>query len=613
MIQTDIIMCLQLAVKYENAVVDFRALQAAAVANRRDAIEALDELKKRILANDSSTLSSQPGNFDQNQALVNSASASLSVSPNPIPDEYVPNEAENCREKGHKDKIPTLARYLHEERRDSAVSGSVHASCKNTDYCYNTNPPLLGETSKDSMIMAKDIDKIFAAYQGLKIRNDRADAFAKLTEKGERSKQDTLSVPQDRYKQRKPKVPLQLPKEVSPVSKKDEVQPMQCSIYGQNKLNQDEERRLGEWLDQQQGNPLPLVSRWSATSAGSSNDSEHTKESSDPSSLYSEESCFSSLTSASSLREPASPQIRFLDSLPKSSHSTVPFWSLDTVQSPPSSVSMASSRTQSPSGQFSSRSHTPTLDTRRACAPLSHNASFEPSDCPQVGLVTGDQSHYDTSIPPLPISRPPSVQVSTMPVVPEIITTSSEDKLINDPTSNNNYLDFCEGAWAARECINKGMRVKTRLEGVFKRSQIWQCKHCLFDGPAIIASHTTKKIKRDIVVDPTIHQTGAGIRYRWSFLAKSHVKRTKPSAGSRLGATEEPESVYGCLVCSIQGHVSGIYGNVEALMNHISTEHVKFGSLDEASMAKANIVIGRIAGPDEEWDINITTRVMLYS
>jgi hypothetical protein len=62
---------------------------------------------------------------------------------------------------------------------------------------------------------------------------------------------------------------------------------------------------------------------------------------------------------------------------------------------------------------------------------------------------------------------------------------------------------------------------------------------------------------------------------------------------------------YGCLICSVEGNVSGIYGNVETLMNHIYLEHGKGGGISERAVRESRCVIGRVAGVDEEWDVNI--------
>jgi hypothetical protein len=60
---------------------------------------------------------------------------------------------------------------------------------------------------------------------------------------------------------------------------------------------------------------------------------------------------------------------------------------------------------------------------------------------------------------------------------------------------------------------------------------------------------------------------------------------------------------FGCVICSAEGKVTGIFGNVETLMSHILLDHVR--SMSEATAVRAKCVVGREAGGDEEWDLNI--------
>lgn len=130
--------------------------------------------------------------------------------------------------------------------------------------------------------------------------------------------------------------------------------------------------------------------------------------------------------------------------------------------------------------------------------------------------------------------------------------------------------------------------------------QKWRCKNCHFQGETFQRSIPGKK-KKDTIVDPNIHTSSVGIRYRWIFLAKSHVKK-KSMDISTPNATEKEDVNYGCLICSAEGHSTGVYGNVETLMNHIFMEHAK--TMSENMLLKTKCIVGREARADEEWDIN---------
>ena len=142
---------------------------------------------------------------------------------------------------------------------------------------------------------------------------------------------------------------------------------------------------------------------------------------------------------------------------------------------------------------------------------------------------------------------------------------------------------------------------------MYNTTQIWQCKNCLFQGETFTIPHPTKKNKKEIVVDPNVYTSAVGIRYKWIFLAKSHVKKKTLSDSARSAVTfkteEREDCNYGCSICSVEGNVTGIYGNVETLMNHIFLEHVR--TMSDKTMAKTKCIMGRVAQLDEEWDINI--------
>lgn len=106
-------------------------------------------------------------------------------------------------------------------------------------------------------------------------------------------------------------------------------------------------------------------------------------------------------------------------------------------------------------------------------------------------------------------------------------------------------------------------------------------------------------------MDPKIHVSSSGIRYRWQFLAKSHVKK-KDNAVLKKSAGLTNEACFGCLVCSVLGRVTGVYGNVETLMNHLVMEH---SAIEENVQGLSGCVVGRVAGKEEEWDVNIPSGV----
>lgn len=119
----------------------------------------------------------------------------------------------------------------------------------------------------------KDIDEIIAAYQDLKIEGGRAEALARLTGDEEKNKRDTLAILKGGFEYQRPtKVPqqdggLRLFKELPKLPEGENVE---HPTYNHYVPDIDEDRRLNRWVEEQQRQPTPLVSKWSLTSAGSS-------------------------------------------------------------------------------------------------------------------------------------------------------------------------------------------------------------------------------------------------------------------------------------------------------------------------------------------------------
>ena len=162
------------------------------------------------------------------------------------------------------------------------------------------------------------------------------------------------------------------------------------------------------------------------------------------------------------------------------------------------------------------------------------------------------------------------------------------------PCKDNNYWGFCKGAWDVREDTKKGLALRTMPSGMYNTKETWECRHCNFRGNTYSVTYPGKK-KKETVVDPNIHTSKSGIHYRWVFLAKSHVKKKTPDSTN-------DECNYGCVLCSVESKVTSIFGNVDTLMYHL-LEHV--AGMSQQTMLKTKCIVGRTAGPEEDWDVNI--------
>jgi hypothetical protein len=167
------------------------------------------------------------------------------------------------------------------------------------------------------------------------------------------------------------------------------------------------------------------------------------------------------------------------------------------------------------------------------------------------------------------------------------------------PDKENDYWGFCKGAWAVRESPKKGLSLRTQPSGYYSTKQLWGCKSCTFTGAVFrTPADSTKKNNKPVeILDPRVKVSRSGIRYRWLFLAKSHVRK-------RAGDPGANDDCFGCVLCSAEGSVTGVYGGVETLMNHITLTHVG-KDMSEATRNKVNCVVGRVAGNGEDFDVNM--------
>ncbi|CAO2658266.1 Nn.00g059890.m01.CDS01 [Neocucurbitaria sp. VM-36] len=247
--------------------------------------------------------------------------------------------------------------------------------------------------------------------------------------------------------------------------------------------------------------------------------------------------------------------------------------------------SSKSERTITPSGFAAVAAAATTLGTAPALAGLRHAsiaasiASTDSSGSGSIGILPGPRMRN-------------TILTDTIQSGP-----AGQEKMMDGrPCKDNNYWGFCKGAWAVREELKKGLAVRTQPSGMYNTKQIWECTACTFKGDTFTIPHPTKKNKTETVVDQRVHISMAGIRYRWIFLAKSHVKK-KP------GDSFSEESNYGCVLCCVEGNLTGVYGGVETLMNHIALTHV--ADMSDKTRKKVNCILGRVAGPGEAWDLNV--------
>ncbi|QIW95280.1 hypothetical protein AMS68_000798 [Peltaster fructicola] len=212
------------------------------------------------------------------------------------------------------------------------------------------------------------------------------------------------------------------------------------------------------------------------------------------------------------------------------------------------------------------------------------------------------ERHIDRTVPTLARARKdrPSVPESQasreMPLASRVLSerslpSPSSSPRISEPDSAisiglHSTKPYCSGAVAAQEDFIAGFlrEFLSILPGSDKRELCWKCRECDFNSPDG-AGELFERIEFSL-----------GIRYRFRFLAKSHVHYTHPKGALK------PRYRYACLFCTAEGKQSAAWPSVDDLMSHISDKH--HTNLTPGVKDKTKCIVGRVAERDEEWDCN---------
>ncbi|OQD89530.1 hypothetical protein PENANT_c002G08711 [Penicillium antarcticum] len=169
------------------------------------------------------------------------------------------------------------------------------------------------------------------------------------------------------------------------------------------------------------------------------------------------------------------------------------------------------------------------------------------------------------------------------------------------PSKTNNYLGFCKGAWKVHTGF-RGFKIHTEPGSGYYTQVSWlRCVKCAFEGPM-----ATKCSSNNPQFDDSVRVHGpTGIRYRWEFLAKSHVPCKRDSAVVFSPVT--PRGAFCCMFCCVEVRGStGGYGNLDTFMAHLGKAHRSVGESALALLpTSTKCVFGRVAGDREYFDVNV--------
>ncbi|EEQ29888.1 conserved hypothetical protein [Microsporum canis CBS 113480] len=173
--------------------------------------------------------------------------------------------------------------------------------------------------------------------------------------------------------------------------------------------------------------------------------------------------------------------------------------------------------------------------------------------------------------------------------------------------------------------MKNSFRIDNRPVGMYMLQSSWHCSKCSFEGivqeskfsgKAPVLSSMLGPVKTSIIqgmrvlqmFDQTVRLHGpSGNRYRWIFLAKSHVE-CRPSK-----PTDKVVCGFGCIFCSAQNHgPAPIYGNLDTFMEHLREHGGRGYAWDRKKPSQplldwTRCILGRIADDSEDFDINIPT------
>lgn len=155
------------------------------------------------------------------------------------------------------------------------------------------------------------------------------------------------------------------------------------------------------------------------------------------------------------------------------------------------------------------------------------------------------------------------------------------------PSRSNNYLGFCKTAWKLQGGDEKAMiKAKDFSQSAQSRYHFLTCSkfRCEFKGRGPNA-----------LTNKAIVDTNRGLKYRWSFLAKSHVF---------LKTVHDEQYSYLCVFCVFSNAEHAVVMNLAALLDHINREH-RGGRLSDVILDRTHCIDKRVAKDSEKFDINL--------
>lgn len=150
---------------------------------------------------------------------------------------------------------------------------------------------------------------------------------------------------------------------------------------------------------------------------------------------------------------------------------------------------------------------------------------------------------------------------------------------------------FCKGA-SLMQTGNRGMELINQSVSMTGQSIYWSCGNqlCCYEGPPLQARDEERKITWGF--DDTLREM-YGVRYRWSFLAKSHTEIGNSKKGFE----------YQCVFCAGQSQPCKRVKGEATFIKHFSSHQGQ--RPDKFKMRLINYIVGRTALKEEIFDVNL--------
>ncbi|KAK4553394.1 hypothetical protein LTR86_009451 [Recurvomyces mirabilis] len=198
------------------------------------------------------------------------------------------------------------------------------------------------------------------------------------------------------------------------------------------------------------------------------------------------------------------------------------------------------------------------------------------------------------------LAVPPDVNptTSSSPTSPKpsnrslsVVTTSGPTSIAT-PTPENDYLGFCKSAYKLQNGDRKALVKAKEFNDGWSQSAVYYL--CCASSKCAFAGH----ISMDKIWTKVWTVEARGLKFRWPFLAKSHVAQQK---------VKEHQYGYQCLFCVFGGEKGAVYFGTDMYLEHVSTHRGQ--ALSEVVVYKSQAIVDRIVEVDEhdgtEFDINL--------